>query len=115
MNNILWNHRWMYDRCYNGRSDLKESFVEGVEQFISKASQQDCYNNDGGIKCPCVKCDCTRILEDRVVKDHGEEMSQIDLNEGTSYMDASTSAEYVGQHEKIMLMQDMMCDALRQP
>jgi len=48
MNNILWNLRWKYDRCYSGRSGLKESFVEGVEQLISKASQQDCYNNDGG-------------------------------------------------------------------
>jgi len=42
MNNILWNC------CYNGRSDLKESFVEGVEEFVSKACQQDCYDNDGG-------------------------------------------------------------------
>ena len=48
MNNILWNRRWMYDRCYSGRSGLKESFVEGVEEFVSKASQQDCYDNDGG-------------------------------------------------------------------
>ena len=30
-------------------------------------------------------------------------------------MDASTSAEYVTQHEQFMLMQDMVCDALRQP
>ena len=30
-------------------------------------------------------------------------------------MDASTSAEYVAQHEQFMLMQDMVCDALRQP
>jgi len=39
MNNILWNHHWTYDRCYSGRSGLKESFVEGVEEFVSKASQ----------------------------------------------------------------------------
>jgi len=36
----------MYDRRYSGRSDLKESFVEGVEDFVSKVSQQDCYHND---------------------------------------------------------------------
>ena len=53
MNNILWNHHWMYDRCYSG---LKESFVEGVEEFVRKASQQDCYENDGGIRCPYVMC-----------------------------------------------------------
>ena len=48
MNNILWNRYWMHVRCYNGRSGLKESFVEGVEEFVTKASQQDCYHNDGG-------------------------------------------------------------------
>ena len=48
MNYILLNHCWMYDRCYSGRSSLKESFVEGVEEFVSKASQQDFYHNDGG-------------------------------------------------------------------
>ena len=47
--------------------------------------------------------------------DHGEDMPHVDLNEGNSYMDASTSAEYVTQHEQFMLMQDMVCDALRQP
>ena len=30
-------------------------------------------------------------------------------------MDVSTSAEYVAQPEQFMLMQDMVCDALRQP
>ena len=49
MTNIIWNRCWMYNRCYSGRSGLKESFVEGVEQFVSKYSQQDCYQNDGGL------------------------------------------------------------------
>ena len=42
-------------------------------------------------------------------------MLHIDLNEGNSYMDASTSAKYVAQHEQFMLMQDMVCDGFRQP
>ena len=42
------NHRWMYGRCYSDRSCLKKSFVEGVKEFIIKASQQDCYYIDGG-------------------------------------------------------------------
>ena len=50
MNYILLNPHWMYDRCYNGgRSSLKESFVEGVEEFVCKASQQDCYHSDEGL------------------------------------------------------------------
>jgi len=71
-----------------------------------------------GIRCPCVKCDCTRIWEDRVVNvhlykngfksnywiwtDHAEDMPHINLNESNSYMDASTSAKYVGQHEQFV-------------
>ena len=47
--------------------------------------------------------------------DHGENMSHVDLNEDNNYMDASTSVEYVAPHEQFMLMQDMVCDALRQP
>ena len=98
MNYTPLNNRWMYDRCYSGRSGLKESFVEGVEEFVIKASQQDCYHIDGGIRCPCVKCDGTRILEDRVYKvhlykngfkpnywiwtDHGEDMPHFELNKG---------------------------------
>ena len=131
MNYTPLNNRWMYGRCYSDRSCLKKSFVEGVEEFVIKASQQDCYHIDGGIICPYVKFNGTRILEDRVVKvhlykngfkpnywiwtDHGEDMLHIDLNEGNSYMDASTSAKYVAQHEQFMLMQDMVCDGFRQP
>ena len=48
MNYIHSNRHWMYNRCYSCRSNLKESFVEGVEEFVSKTSQQDCYHNDGG-------------------------------------------------------------------
>ena len=47
MNYIPLNCRWMHDRCYSGRSSLKESFVERVEEFVSKANLQDCYYNDG--------------------------------------------------------------------
>jgi len=47
--------------------------------------------------------------------DHGQDMSHVDLNESNSYMDASTSVEYVALDEQLMLMQDMMCDVLRQP
>ena len=53
MNNIIWNRRWIYDRCYSGRSGLKESFVKGVEEFVRKASQQDCYHNDRGSNVLC--------------------------------------------------------------
>lgn len=61
------NHDWMYNRKYSGRGALKESFVTRVEEFVSKAHQQDYYNSDGDIRCPCVKCDFTKILRDEIV------------------------------------------------
>jgi len=47
--------------------------------------------------------------------DHGEDMSHVDLNDDNSYMDASSSAVDVAQVEQFILMQEVMCDALRQP
>jgi len=62
-------HRgWMYDRCYPGRRGLKEDFIIGVEDFIWTARQYKYYALDGGIRCPCLKCQCTKILKDEVVK-----------------------------------------------
>jgi len=49
MDQIPSNCAWMYDRCYRGRGVLKESFILGVEDFITKACEQDYYQNDGGI------------------------------------------------------------------
>jgi len=49
MDHFPSNHGWMYDRCYRGRGALKKSFILGVEEFITKACQQECYQNDGGI------------------------------------------------------------------
>ena len=42
-------------------------------------------------------------------------MPHVDLNDDNSYMDISSSAEYVAQGEQFILMQEMVCDALRQP
>lgn len=98
----------MYDRCYSGRRGLKESFIIGVEEFVQKARQYKYYELDGGIRCPCLKCDCTRILKDEVVKvhlykqgfkpnywiwtDHGENMQDDDLNVDDNCMsDSSTN------------------------
>jgi len=58
----------MYNRCYSGRRGLKESFVIRVEEFIQKARQYKYYELDGGIRCPCLKCDGTRILKDEIVQ-----------------------------------------------
>ncbi|XP_027917117.1 WEB family protein At4g27595, chloroplastic-like [Vigna unguiculata] len=97
MGDVPSNRAWVYDRNYSGRRGLKESFVKGVEEFIQIARQYKYYEPDGGIRCPCIKCDLTKILKDEVVKvhlykhgfkpnywiwiDHGEEMPRVDLHE----------------------------------
>jgi len=96
----------------------------GVKEFINKALQQDNYHKDGGIQCPCMKCDL--ILEYRIVKvhlykhgfkpnywvwiDHGEKMPQDDLHNDHSCIAMGRDVE----DEQFTFMQDMVYDALRQ-
>ncbi|XP_068486422.1 uncharacterized protein [Phaseolus vulgaris] len=126
------NRGWMYDRCYRGRGALKETFILGVEEFITKACQQECYLNDGGIRCPCTKCDCTRILEERLVKvhlykhgfksnywiwsDHGEDMVEGDLdnNDNCMPLEIIGGAHLQSQNDQVRMMEDMVYDAFRQ-
>ncbi|BAT79263.1 hypothetical protein VIGAN_02211700, partial [Vigna angularis var. angularis] len=121
------NRSWMYDRCHRGRGALKESFVLGVEEFISKACEQERYRRDGGLRCPCLKCDCTKILHEGVVKvhlykngfkpnyfiweDHGERMLEDDVQNHESWMAVETER---GQINQFQTMEDMVHDALRQ-
>ncbi|XP_052724112.1 uncharacterized protein LOC128193952 [Vigna angularis] len=130
MDQVPPNRSWMYDRCYRGRGALKESFVLGVEEFIIKACEQDRYQRDGGLRCPCSKCDCTKILNERVVKvhlykngfkpnyfiweDHGETMQEADLDNDVTFRGVETEGE---PNEQVITMEDMVHDALiqRQP
>ncbi|WVZ23067.1 hypothetical protein V8G54_001611 [Vigna mungo] len=121
------NRSWMYDRCYRGRGALKESFLLGVEEFISKACEQERYRRDGGIRCPCLKCDCTNILNERVVKvhlykvgfkpnyfiweDHGETMPEDAVQNHENVMGVETEGGPINQ---FLAMEDMVHDALRQ-
>jgi len=63
-------HQWVYDRCYSGKRGLKENFVIGFEQFIQMVVQYKYYPFEEGIRCPCIKCECTHILKDEDVKVH---------------------------------------------
>ena len=42
----------------------------GVEQFILMAVQYKYYALEEGIRCPCIKSECTHILKDDEVKVH---------------------------------------------
>ena len=110
-----FNRAWMYDRCYNGRRGLKESFVLDVENSIRVARQSRYFELEGGIRCPFIKYDCTRILTNEVVKVHlykkwfipiywiwtlhGEDMIVVDLHEGDN--DVSRDGVHIVEMEQL--------------
>ena len=63
----------MYDRTFPRRRGLKPYFVGGVHGFISWAWGQHVCKDEGGIRCPCLKCACRYIKTDpNEVKKHLE-------------------------------------------
>ena len=49
---------------------LRQPFINGVHDFVSKAMNQVSYIPDGGLRCLCVKCCCEKILKPSHVKSH---------------------------------------------
>ena len=122
-------HRgWMYDRCYPGRRGFKEDFLIRVEDFVRTARQYKYYALDGGIRCPCLKCQCTKILKDQVVEVHlyqkgfmpnykiwtfhGEEMPSVDLTAQENCLHSSSTGAHTSETDQFMYMQEMVNDAL---
>jgi len=64
------NQDWIYDRCYSVRRGLKESFVNGIEQFAIKACEQQSYLDERQTRCPCNKFHSTHIFPIEMVKLH---------------------------------------------
>jgi len=44
--------------------------MHGVFEFVSTAIDQPSYIEDGGIRCPCVKCICQKILKPSHMRAH---------------------------------------------
>jgi len=40
---------------------LRQPFINGVHDFVSKAMDQVSHISNGGIRCPCVKCGCRKF------------------------------------------------------
>ena len=117
----------MYDHCYSGRRGLKESFVVGVEEFIRTTRRSRYFELEGEIRCPCIKCDYTRILTDEIVKVHlykkgfipnywiwtlhGEYMPIVDLNEGDNFVlrDGVHTAEMEQLCDKEEMVNNALC------
>ena len=95
----------MYNtRVQANRSGLNAEFENGVEEFLRKARELDPYVTSKLIRCPCVKCQCIRLLKESEVRyhlykdgfkpmywiwtEHGEEEPESsNLGEGSSGVD----------------------------
>jgi len=94
--------------------------VIGVDEFIQTARQYKYYALEGGIRCPCIKCECTRILKDEEVKVHlykkgfmpdyliwtfhGEEVSSVYLGEHERCLPSSSTAVPIFEMNQAMYM-----------
>ena len=130
MAEVSSHRRWVYDSCYSGRKGLKETFVIGVEQFIQTTRQYKYYALEGGIRCPCVKCEGTHILKDEEVKVHlykkgfmpdywiwtfhGEEVPFVYSGEHEIHFPSQSTMDHTSKMNHIMYMQEMLNNTLGQ-
>ncbi|XP_045824924.1 uncharacterized protein LOC123917287 [Trifolium pratense] len=122
---------WMYDRYYQGkRGQVKEIFKLGVQLFIDTVKRRPVVVREGGIRCPCVVCQCRRFCSEDEIKfhlytkgfqpnywvwtSHGDSIpsdrSRVDVNQGAS--SSTGPAIPVAQNYPFNEMNDMATDAL---
>ena len=101
-----------------------------VEEFIQTTRQYKYYVLEGGIRCPCIKCECTRILKDEEVKVHVYKKGFMPDYWIWTFHDEEVPSVYLGEHERClpssstvvptfemnqaMYMQEMLNNALGQ-
>ncbi|KAK2426327.1 hypothetical protein QL285_025010 [Trifolium repens] len=65
------DRNWMYDRNNPGkRGQVKEEFKIGVELFINTVKYNPVVIREGGIRCPCVACQCIRMGSEDEIRAH---------------------------------------------
>ncbi|KAK2369072.1 hypothetical protein QL285_082226 [Trifolium repens] len=52
---IRLHRSWMYNRLNRGRKGFTDEFLNGLNEFVSFALQQECIVNNN-IRCPCSNC-----------------------------------------------------------
>ncbi|CAK8564730.1 unnamed protein product [Lathyrus sativus] len=117
----------MYDRTLPGRRGLTTNFEEGVKGFITWAFAQECCRREGGVRCPCLKCECRRIISDpEEVERHlkrkgfiknywvwtynGEQLPS-NVHAETTNTDASSSRSHMEFDEQFNLIYEMVGNA----
>jgi len=63
------DRNWMYNMLDPSRR-LKQKFIVGVIEFVSKAMDEPSFILDGGIRCLCVNCKCQKIHKAPYVRAH---------------------------------------------
>jgi len=97
------------------------------EKFIQTARQYKYYALEGGIRCPCIKCEYTRILKDEEVKVHlykkgfmldywiwtfhGEEVPSVYLGEHERRLPSSSMVVPTSEMNQAMYMSEMLNNA----
>ena len=52
---IPHRRKWMYNRLNPGRRGYTDEFLQGIDEFIIFACQNEVYASQGKIRCPCSK------------------------------------------------------------
>ncbi|WJX83272.1 hypothetical protein P8452_65944 [Trifolium repens] len=119
----------MYDRYDDGkRGQVKEVFKLGVKLFIDSVKLRPVVLSEGGIRCPCVKCQCTRFRSEDEIKlhlfkhgfqpnywnwtSHGESFPGDEGGSSSTAAPVLLAPQNYNQHYPFAAMNDMIEDAL---
>lgn len=116
----------MYDEVNSNRYGLKDEFVSGVEDFVSRCMSWPKNLNEGGIRCPCVKCACIPLkmpskIRHHLYKDgclpnyytqtnHREENQNVDFDAHSS-SGGNAGEDNLGDEEQFDAINEMVYDA----
>ena len=61
---------WMYERFNPSKTQLRNEFIRGVNEFVEAAKNSRYYLSEGVIRYPCVKCRNMKLFDHAYVKTH---------------------------------------------
>ena len=115
---------WIYDMLAEFRT-LRHEYIIGVYGFINKAIQHPQCRADGGIRCPCSKCECEKMFDLSTTRehllrhgfkpkwvwtDHGEDFP---ITPEAQFMAESSGVSNMDYEDHFAIMHQMVNNALR--